>query len=125
MPRAFDVVILYLHRTISCLHVDFECLKLALCPTFLTHSDDKHDKRSAIALRLPSWLKLTILCESHDFLTFLTTRLPISRFLVKYHSEIKCFFVQSKRKCLPLLNRTVILRRQQETSRRFCAHVLH
>ena len=67
MPRAFDVVILYLHRTISCLHVDFECLKLALCPTFLTHSGDKHDKRSAIALRLPSWLKLTILCVSRFF----------------------------------------------------------
>ena len=50
------------HRTISCLHVDFECLKLALWPSFLTRSGDKHDKRSAIALRLPSWLKLTILC---------------------------------------------------------------
>ena len=124
MPRAFDVVILYLHRTISCLHVDFECLKL-LWPSFLTRSGDKHDKRSAIALRLPSWLKLTILSESHDFLTFLTTRLPMSWFLVKYHSEIKCFFVQSKRKCLLLLNRIVILRRQQETSRRFCTHVLH
>ena len=32
--------------------------------------------------------------ESHDFFTFLPTRLPVSWFLVKYHSEMKCFFVQ-------------------------------
>ena len=32
--------------------------------------------------------------ESHDVLTFLTTRLLISWFLVKYHSEMKCFFDQ-------------------------------
>ena len=44
--------------------------------------------------RLPSWYKLTILPWVSRFLTFLTTRLPISWFLVKYHSEMKCFFVQ-------------------------------
>ena len=40
--------------------------------------------------------------EYHDVLTFLMTRLPISWFLVKYHSEIKCFFVPQKRACLSM-----------------------
>ena len=42
-------------------------------------------RRSAIALRLPNWSKLTVrFClDSHDFLTSLTTRLPISWFLAK------------------------------------------
>ena len=31
--------------------------------------------------------------QAHDFLTFLTTILPLSWFLGKYHSEMKCFFV--------------------------------
>ena len=52
-------------------------------------------KRLAIALRLPSEGPSSRFCrESHDVLPFLTTRLPISWFLVKYHSEMKCFFVQ-------------------------------
>ena len=53
-------------------------------------------KRSAIALRLPSEAgPSSRFCrESHEVLPFLTTRLPISWFLVKYHSEMKCFFVQ-------------------------------
>ena len=44
---------------------------------------------------------------SHHFLTFLKTRLPVSWLLGKYHSEMKCFFVASKRKCLLLLNRNI------------------
>ena len=61
------------------------------------------------------------------------TGLPISCFLVKYHSEMKCFFVQQKRKCLQSLNHYIdspyVLKdwelpavqcRQQETLRRFC-----
>ena len=44
---------------------------------------------------------------SHHFLTFLTTRLPVSWLLGKYHSEMKCFFFASKRKCLLLLNRNI------------------
>ena len=43
-------------------------------------------RRSATALGLPNWSKLTVrFClDSHDFSTFLTTRLPISWFLAKY-----------------------------------------
>ena len=44
-------------------------------------------ERSAIVLRLPSWSKLTNWA-------FLTARPPVSWFLGKYHSEIKCFFVR-------------------------------
>ena len=52
-------------------------------------------KRSAIALRLPLAGPSSQFClASHEFLTFLTTRLPISWLLAKYHSEMKCFFVQ-------------------------------
>ena len=84
-------------RTISCLHVDFECFKLALMTnfcnlrqafmnfwSFLTRPGDKHDE----GISSCSWTPR----ESHNFLTFLTTRLPISWFLGKYHSEMKCFF---------------------------------
>ena len=51
-------------------------------------------KRSALALLLPSWSKLTILLWVSRFLffcAFLTTRLPISWFLGKYHSENEMF----------------------------------
>ena len=53
-------------------------------------------KRSAIALWLPSEAgpSSRFRRESHDVLTFHTTRLPISWFLVKYHSEMKVFSVQ-------------------------------
>ena len=98
VPRAFDVMILSVfHRTISCLHVDFRCFKLALMAnfrnlrqefmnfwSFLTCPGDKHDK----GISSCSWTPR----ESHNFLTFLTTRLPISCFLGKYHFEMKCFF---------------------------------
>ena len=50
--------------------------------SFLTRPGDKHDENG-----LPSWSKLQSYLESQDFLTFLSTRLPISWFLVKYHSE--------------------------------------
>ena len=87
VPRAFDVMILSVfHRTISCLHVDFRCFKLALMAnfrnlrqefmnfwSFLTCPGDKHDK----GISSCSWTPR----ESHNFLTFLTTRLPISWFL--------------------------------------------
>ena len=59
--------------------------------------DSSPPKRSATALRLPSEAgPSSRFCrESHDVLTFLTTRLLISWFLVKYHSEVK-FFLFSK-----------------------------
>ena len=41
--------------------------------TFLTCQEINMSKRSAIALRLPSWSKLAILPWVSDFLTFLTT----------------------------------------------------
>ena len=95
-PRAFDVRFWFctFHRTISCLHVDFEGLKLALRSTFRQNKSFwlvqaiNMTRRSATAFRLPNWAwsKLTIrFClDSHDFSTFLTTRLPISWFLAKY-----------------------------------------
>ena len=43
------------------------------------------------------------LLQAHD--SAVTTRLPISWFLGKYHSKMKCFFVRLKRKCLLLLKR--------------------
>ena len=92
--RAFDVRFWFctFRRTISCLHVDFEGFKLALCSTFRQNEvfwlvqAINMTRRSAIALRLPNWSKLTVrFClDSHDFLTVLTTRLPISWFLAKY-----------------------------------------
>ena len=103
-----NVLILYISQESQdhSVHVDFESFKLALWPTlrqklwtfeaFWLIQVINMMKRLAIkyiALRLPSWSKLTILPESHDFLTFLTTRLPILWFSVKYHSEMKCFFV--------------------------------
>ena len=86
------------HRTISSLqlYVDFECFKLALWPTlrqefmnfwsFLTRPGEKHDKNisNCIALRLPSWSKLTILAIFQ----------PFSR------QDSRFFFVQLKRKYL-------------------------
>ena len=93
------------HRMISCLHVDFECFKLALWPTLrqklmnfrsiFTRPGDNDEKISNCSLT-PK------LVHAHNsavslmifFQTFLMTRLPISWwFLGKYHSEMKCFFV--------------------------------
>ena len=55
-------------------------------------------KRSAIALRPPSWSKLTTLPWVSRFLNFSRDKTPnLMVFwwtLVKYHSEMKCFFVQ-------------------------------
>ena len=69
------------HRTISCLHVDFECFKLALWPTlrqkfmnfwsFLTRPSDKHDEKIRKLLFDPQAGPNPRFCrESHDFLTF-------------------------------------------------------
>ena len=86
----------------DCLYVDFEYFILALWPTlrqkfmnfwsFLTRPGDNHDEN--IQQFREACRSSRFCCESHDFLTFLTTRLPISWFLVKYHSEMKCFFVK-------------------------------
>ena len=54
----------------------------------------------------PSCSKLMILPLVSQFLTFLTTGLPIPLLLGKCHSEMKCFFVEWKQKCLLLLNLT-------------------
>ena len=66
----------------DCLHVDFERLKLVPGPTlrkkfmyfwsFLTRPGDKHDEKisPAIALRLPSWSKLSILPWDSRFFNF-------------------------------------------------------
>ena len=62
-------------------------------------------KRSVTALRLPSSSKLTILPWVSRFFNFCHDKTPNLVVLVKYHSEMKSFFVQWKRKCLPLLNR--------------------
>ena len=67
-------------------------------------------KRSAIVLLFDSqagpssWFSCDMPPWVSGFLTFLSTRLPISCFLVKYHSEMKCFFIEWKRKCSQLLN---------------------
>ena len=110
------VLILYISQNSqgNCLHVHFQYFKLALWPTlrqrfmnfwsFLTCPGDKHDEKISNCASLSS----RFCCESHDFLTFLTTRPPISWFLVKYHSEMNCF-VQSKWKCLLLLRCNKIL----------------
>ena len=60
--------------------------------SFLTRPGDNHDEN--ILQFREACRSSRFCCESHDFLTFLTTRLPISWFLVKYHSEMKCFFVK-------------------------------
>ena len=93
--------------------------------SFLTRPGDNHDEN--IQQFREACRSSRFCCESHDFLTFLTTRLPISWFLVKYHSEMKCFFVKKKWKCLLLLNckwfsscKRRVNRKLQETSRRFC-----
>ena len=95
------------YRNTSCLHVDFKCFKLALWPTlrltfmhfwsFLTRSGDKHDEGISNCTLTPLQAgpssRFSRFCrESHDFLTFLTTRLPISWILKKHHSEMKHFF---------------------------------
>ena len=69
----------------------YEFLKL-----FDSSSSINMTKTSAIAFGLPSEAgPSSRFCrEFHDLLSFLTTRLPISWFLVKFHSEMKCFFVQ-------------------------------
>ena len=113
--RDRDVLILYIsEESQDCLHVDFECFQISTMAIFerevyellnvLTRPGDKHDEKiSNCSSRLfdsvpssPSEAgSSSLFCrESHDLLTFLTTRLPISWFLVKYHSEMKCFFVQ-------------------------------
>ena len=84
LPRAFDVMI----RTISCLHVDFECFKLALWPTlrqklwtfeaFWLVQAINMMNRSAIALRLPK------LVQAHD--SAVTLR-RVSRFLRSYKTS--------------------------------------
>ena len=55
-------------------------------------------KRSAIALRLPSEAgPSSRFCrESHDVLTFHATRLPVSWFLVKYHTQKEMFLCSIK-----------------------------
>ena len=77
-------------------------------------------KRSAFALRLPNWSKLTIWA-------FLTARLPISWFLGKYHSEMKCFFAlywsRNVYCCWIVIDPPRVNaenRKLLETSRRFC-----
>ena len=86
------------HRMISCLHVDFKCFKLVLWPafrqrfmtiwSFFTRPGDNHDKKMSKCSSTPK------LVQAQVFLTFPTTRFPISWFLAKYHSEMKGFFVQ-------------------------------
>ena len=119
VSKASDVMILNISQddkfsSVICSNVDFECLKLALWPTlrqefmnfwsFLTRRGDKHDKKisNCIALRLPSWSKLTILVIFQPF----SRQDSQSHGLLWnwYHSEVKCFFVQIKRKYLLLLN---------------------
>ena len=72
--------------------------------SFLTRPGDKHDKKisNCIALRLPSRSKLTILAIFQPF----SRQDSQSHGLLWnwYHSEVKCFFVQLKRKYLLLLN---------------------
>ena len=95
------------HRTISCLHVDFECYNLALWPTLrqtfmnfwriLTCPGEKHDEGISSCSLTPQAGTSSQLCrESQDFLTFLMAPLQDSHLTVfgKYHSEIKCFFVE-------------------------------
>ena len=72
------------HRMVSCLHVDFECVKLALWLTwrqnfmnswsFLTHPGDKHDKEISnnCSLTPSSWF-----CrESHDLFNSSLNKTP-------------------------------------------------
>lgn len=86
------------HRMISFFHVDFKCFKLVLWPafrqkfmtiwSFFTRPGDNHDKKISNCSLTPK------LVQAQVFLTFPSTRLPISWFLAKYHSERKGFFVQ-------------------------------
>ena len=83
-------------------------------------------KRPAIALRLPKRVQAHNFAVSVTiiFLIFLTAPLQGSQshsFFGKYHSEMKCFFVEYKQECLSLLNRNsshvnTVQLRQQETS---------
>ena len=74
------------HWTISCLHVEFDMFQITTMANFET---EVYEFLNLFSLVQAS----SRYCrDSHNFLTFLTTRLPISWFLGKYHSEMKCFF---------------------------------
>ena len=142
MPRAFDVMILHLSqddKLSSCGLWMFQISTLANWETevyellkLFDSSGDKHDEKDQQLLFDSQAGTSSRFChESHDLLTFLMTRLPISWFLVKYRSEIKCFFVPQKRARLLSLNHDsprvykrreleAVQRRQLESSWRFC-----
>ena len=134
-----DVLIFYISQESQndCLHVDFECFKEALWPTlrqkfmnfwnFFTLPGDKHDEKISNCSSTPklSWSKLTTLLESHDFLSFLTTRPPISWFfrniilkwnvsLFNKNGNVYCWWIVSDSPHVNFLNRKL-----QETWRRF------
>ena len=99
--------------------------------SFLTRPGDKHrvnmTKRSAIALRLPSWSKLKIFfIFSHDK----TPSLMVFR-EISFWNEMFLCSIKLEMFTVLLLNRNwfssckrrelqAVQRRQQETSRRFC-----
>ena len=100
------------HRRISCLIVAFECFKLALWPTLrqkfmnfwksFTRPGDiiKYDEEISSCSSTPQACPSSRFCrDSRDFLNFshgLTTRLLISRFFGKYHSEMLLFLNKNR-----------------------------
>ena len=101
------VMILYLleeYKLFTCGLLMFQISTMANFETefmhfwsFLTRPGDKHDegisKCTSTPLQAGPSSRFSRFCrESHDFLTFLTTRLPISWILKKHHSEMKHFF---------------------------------